>query len=437
MKKKLTNNLGLKLLSIFFAFFVWLVVVNISNPSITGTKTVTVEVANEDTLAQSQLTYNIVEKNTVIIKYTVRTLDEYKIKASDFRAYIDLEDLYEPTGSVPVKVEVINNRELIESVVAKPEVLHVETEKLQRKGFSLQVNTQGKPEEGYALGGTTLSTDFVYVRGPESVVGRINSVGIEVDTEGANSDLSGTAEPIFYDANGNQLSLGDKVTLNISEITYETQILKAKSLALDFEIAGNVADGYRYTGVEADVKSIPVVGLKSVLASLNSITIPSSELSIEGAVTDRVVKVDISKYLPPSTSLVGTKTEVTVTMKVEKLDTRTFSLNVEDIIKTGAGSQYTYQFDKKNVDVVVRGLSEDLDSLFEADLHASIDVTGMEAGIHKGVLSFNTGDAYEIISYSGIMLEIEDKEAETLESESETEETTTAETAQEETTSIG
>ena len=38
MKEKLINNLGLKILSCFLAFFVWLVVVNVSNPEVTGSK---------------------------------------------------------------------------------------------------------------------------------------------------------------------------------------------------------------------------------------------------------------------------------------------------------------------------------------------------------------------------------------------------------------
>ena len=32
MKEKLINNLGLKILSCFLAFFMWLIVVNVSNP---------------------------------------------------------------------------------------------------------------------------------------------------------------------------------------------------------------------------------------------------------------------------------------------------------------------------------------------------------------------------------------------------------------------
>ena len=44
MGKKLTNNLKLKILSVFLAFFVWLAVTNISNPDVTATKEVPLEV---------------------------------------------------------------------------------------------------------------------------------------------------------------------------------------------------------------------------------------------------------------------------------------------------------------------------------------------------------------------------------------------------------
>ena len=51
MGKKLTNNLKLKILSVFLAFFVWLAVTNISNPDVTATKEVPLEVLNEDVLS--------------------------------------------------------------------------------------------------------------------------------------------------------------------------------------------------------------------------------------------------------------------------------------------------------------------------------------------------------------------------------------------------
>lgn len=403
MKERLTNNLGLKLLSIFFAFFVWLVVVNISNPVVTRSKEVVVDIKNERILTTANLTYEIVGKNTVTVSYDVRTRDEYKIKSSDFLAYIDLADLYDVTGSVPVEVEVLENRELLVGspmAEARPGVLRVKTEKIQRKGFDLQIKFVGSPEEGYALGLSELSDKYVYVEGPESLVGQINSVGIEINVDNANSDVSGTAIPIFYDANGNNLTLGEKVTIDKPEIQYQQQILKAKNLILDFEVGGKVADGYRFTGIECDTKSVSVVGLKSVLANLTTITIPQLELNMEGATKDKVVTVDISKYLPPSAAIVGNNHMVTLTIKVEALEVRTVALPIDEILLTGNSALYDYTFDQDIIQVSIRGLSEDLDSLSESDLHAVIDVTDLVPGSHPGVISFNIGEAFEIINYT-------------------------------------
>lgn len=104
MKEKLLNNLGLKILSIFVAFFVWLVVMNVSNPLTSESKEVPLETVNGQVLTAANRAYEINGKSTVTVNYRVRTRDAYRIKASDFRAYVDLAELYSVTGSVEVKV---------------------------------------------------------------------------------------------------------------------------------------------------------------------------------------------------------------------------------------------------------------------------------------------------------------------------------------------
>ena len=90
MKKRLTNNGGLKLLSLAVAFIVWLLVINISNPKVRRTKTVEIEVLNEDAVTKKSRVYEIRGGNKVNVSYDVRILDENKIKSSDFRAGIFL-----------------------------------------------------------------------------------------------------------------------------------------------------------------------------------------------------------------------------------------------------------------------------------------------------------------------------------------------------------
>ena len=238
----------------------------------------TLEIENEQVLLSAKKTYEISGKSTVSVSYEVRTRDEYRIKPSDFRAYIDLSELYSVTGSVPVKVEVLNNKELISNATAKPGVVHVETEDLQTKRFSLTAVTEGETEDGYAPNGITISPDYVTVQGPTTKVGQISYAGIEIDVSGLSTDKDGTEKIVFYDANGSSIEISDRIKTNISELQYHVVINKGKQLPLEYRVSGDVASGYRYTGAEGSKRTVSVIGPKSSLASVNTLIIPAEDV---------------------------------------------------------------------------------------------------------------------------------------------------------------
>ena len=429
MKEKLLNNLGLKVASLVLAFGVWMAVVNISNPIIDDSQLVPVEVRNEDVLKDANLTYEIVGKDVVTVSYQVRTRDRSLVKASDFHAYVDLKD-YNVTGAVPVTVDINKERESLvksDTITAKPMVIRITTEELQTKKFDLQVNTRGIPEEGYALGTINLIPDNVTVEGPESLIGQINHMGVEIQVDNVSADVNASAVPIFYDANGNKLDLGNKVTINKTEVDYLVQVLKAKNLSLNFEVTGQVAKGFRYTGLETDVKSVSVVGTKSVLASLSSITVSSDKLNIDGAANDKVVQLDLSQYLPPNTTIAGDEYKnVSVKLKVEPLTTKVFTLQLDNLDKKGMSEDYSYNFDKLTCDVTVKGLKEDLDALKEENLNAVLDVSDLDPGIYAGLLHFEIAEGFEVTVYTPFNVTV----SKVTPVSPETEETTTASTTE-------
>ena len=77
MKEKLTNNLAIKLIALFCAFFVWLAVVNVANPIKVSTREVPVTITNDQVLEQADLAYDVVGKKTVVISFKIRTKDDY------------------------------------------------------------------------------------------------------------------------------------------------------------------------------------------------------------------------------------------------------------------------------------------------------------------------------------------------------------------------
>lgn len=408
MKEKLLNNLGLKILSIFVAFFVWLVVMNVSNPLTSGSKEVPLETVNGQVLTAANRAYEINGKSTVTVNYRVRTRDAYRIKASDFRAYVDLAELYSVTGSVEVKVEILSNKELISEITTKPGVVRVQTEELQSKPFELQTKITGHAAEGYSDGKVELTPATITVEGPVSQVGMISYMGVELNVDGAASDLTGTAKPRFYDANGNELSdIGDRITVDTEEISYRVAINKVKNLPLDFEVTGTVAPGYQYTGVECSSRDVKVTGLKTNLADVNKITIPASELNINRAASDVVVAVDLRDYLPEGVELAESQNpSVEIRLKVEKLVNRTIILMDEEIEQKNPSEDYHYRFIPEKMEVVVQGLSEDLESLNGSDLGASVNLADLGPGMHSAVVEFEPDAAFTIVSSSELQIDV-------------------------------
>ena len=411
MKERLVNNLGLKILSVFLAFFVWLVVVNVSNPAVKRSKDIPLDIVNEQVLLAANRTYEIDGGNTVKVSYKVQTRDEYKINESDFRAYIDLADLYDVTGSVPVNIEVLNNKALIRDAEPRQSVVRVKTEELQRKKFDLVIRDVGRPADDYEVNGIGINPDYLYLEGPISQVGQVSHAGVEIDIEGRTEDFSGVVKPKFYDSNDNEIQLGEKVVSDTQEVTYNVTINRVKKLPLDFEVSGSVAPGYQFVGVECPVNTVSVIGLRTSLASLNKLTIPASDLNLDGAMADRVITVDLKDYLPEGVKMVQTESsKIEVRLKVERLVNKAFRLTDSDIAKTGESDIYNYRLVPSQIEVTMQGLREDLDSLTAADLVAALDLSGMEPGRHKGTLTFGANEAFKVQSYTDFEVEVTLKE---------------------------
>ena len=412
MKERLTNNLGLKILAVVIAVFMWLIMVNVSNPLTTDSKSVTVEMINEDVLNKSNLTYEMIGKNTVTVSYEVRVRDQYRISASDFFAYADLSQLYDVTGSIPVQVDIANEavRPLIQGTpTVRPGVVRIETEPLQKKRFDIKAHTVGTEQEGYALGSVTFNPEYVYATGARSVIGQISSVGVEINIDGINSDRDGVARVKFYDANDNELKVQGDVKLNLEEVEYHVTILSVKNLALDFQVQGKVADGYRFTGVDCSIKNVSVEGLRSVLASISTLTVPGELLRLDGATKDVKIEVNLSQLLPDNISM-AKEADLTaiVTLKVEPLETREVACDLKLTSFENGRENYNYYFEQEKVNLSIRGLQEDLEKLKEDDIAYSVDVGGMGPGVHPVELEVRLSDGFEMMGQEPVMIIVED-----------------------------
>ena len=396
-----TNNLVLKISSLAVAFLVWIIVVNVSNPIVTRNISVPLNVVNANIITDAGKTYSLTGANSVTVSYEVRSRDQSRISASDFNASIDLGDMYDITGAVPIAVEVVNNKDLIIGAVAsKPSIVRVSIEDLQRKEFTLTAKITGTPSDGFSVGEVKLDKTNVVVTGPVSVIGQISQIGVEIDVSGLDSNESGRAELKYFDANGNAFVISDnRVSKSFDNVGYSLVMLNGRTLALNFDVGGTAAQGYKFTGAESTTKSIQVRGQPEVLEGLDSITVPASALSVEGATGDVNITVDIKNFLPANVTAVG-DTKVNVTLKVEALDKKSLTLTVNDLNIVGAKPGAATNIVPEKITVVVSGLSANLESVTNADLKATLDVSEMNVGSNTGSLKFEPATGLSVDSYT-------------------------------------
>lgn len=103
-------------------------------------------------------------------------------------------------------------------------------------------------------------------------------------------------------------------------------------------------------------------------------------------------EIDLDDYLPSGLTIVGLdSTTINVTLQVEKLIEKTFTVKPEDVTLNGKNSSYSYTVEDTKMEVKVQGLEEDLSSLSAAKMNIRVDVSGMGLGEHTAAAQFPAG----------------------------------------------
>ena len=190
-----------------------------------------------------------------------------------------------------------------------------------------------------------------------------------------------------------------RLDIETKEINYEVSILKGKSLELKFNVGGNVAEGYRFAGVQSSANTVLVAGDPAVLDGLKTIEIPSSVLDISAATADKSIVIDVADFLPENVHADG-NTQVSVTLKVEAIGKKNISITLSDITLTGTNSLYSYALLPSTITVGVSGLERGLAKLGKSDLNASIDLSNFTLGEHNVDIKFTLPSGYSVDSHT-------------------------------------
>lgn len=370
MRKRLTNNWGLKVLAFFIAFMMWLLVVNIDDPVTRKTfADIPVSVINEEILANAQTpqTYQIVDDTqTVDVTVTAKRKTLNRIKNEDIVAVADMKELMLNT-QIPIDVSINGYEGRYDSAQASPRNLQVKLEDEETKRFPIVPTTTGTVRDGYVLGEIEALPEKVSIRGPKSVIDEISKVEAAVNVSGLSKNEVLESELVLYDSNNNvidQSSLANN--LGTDGVSVQVQLLRTKNVDLEFDTSLiQTARGYEFTEITFEPQSIQIAGDYSDISSLKSISIPAQALEMAGLKekTERVV--DVTDYLPDGVKLADENAgSVVVTISVERDGTRSYDVTVGSIIVNNLPENLTMSYATADaLEIQVRGPQETLESL--------------------------------------------------------------------------
>ena len=398
MKNKLTNNLGMRVLAVVIAILIWIIVVNVSDPIIDSTYSgIPVEIVNADAISKQNKTYEVLnDTDSIAVTISAKRSINDLLGRDNIRATADLSNLDMEKGTVRIKLETNKYNDKIESIKGKTDTLEVAIENLQKKQFAITSQVNGEPVDGYVIGDTVLDQNVVTVQGPESIVSKIDKAVVEASVAGMAASISTTSTIRYYDAKGNALD-ASRLSGNISSVNLKVDILSTKSLGFRFYTSGNLASDYSLAGdITSDIDEITVAGKSNVLSGISAITIPAAAIDLEGKKDTFTITLDVTKYLPDNVSLVDKDFDgkITVTVPIEKMETKDVAIPKSNISVTG------YDSEKQSISLMggdyvlgIKGLSSDLSDVKKDSIKGVVSIEDYLE--NKGLTRLKAG-TYEI-----------------------------------------
>ena len=402
--KKLTNNLGWKILSFFLACLLWLAVINIEDPQVTVTiRGIAVEKQNEDAITSQKQAIQYVAGNTVDVKVKGRRSVVYKLTANNIKAYVDMRNL-SITDAVDIQIELPNDVEFISKT---PSSVSVHREKIIVKQMQVQYQKSGEVKTGFVDLSPTITPNVIELEAAESTIYKIEKVVVPVNIDGISGDFTISVTPQIYAG-----SPVTDVNMSVQQVQVKVPVEKTKILPVSFTPADAVGENYAYLGVTLSQTSVAVRGKPALIDGLQELSI--DYISIAGMTEKQTVTVNLAKLLPDGVSLNQDNSTLDAEIEIEPIVTQEFSFTPTEVeVRNLPENKEWLVLSENPVKVRYRGIESKIKLLTKESLQPHISVEGLSNGIHAVTVQWQDPDELERVSVDDrLTVEIFDKEAE-------------------------
>lgn len=402
MKKRLTNNFGLKILAVLFAIVLWLTIINVIDPSdsrvITG---IPVNILNKEALTDLGYTFEVLEGNTVSVSVYGPISKIDGLTSADFYASADVSTISPLSDYVEIEVRCIKSS--ISSsdldIELRNDAVKINIENRESRTMDVDVELIGTPATGFATGDYDVSPMSIKITGAESTVESIARVVAEYDVEGASMDISDNVVLKLYDEDGELIDTKGLV-LSKQEVRLKVPLLIKKVVPVNYAYTGTVKEGYKVSNITHSIENVVIAGTSSAIDGISSIDLPAELINISDLSEDATYSVRISHYVPSNVKIIS-EVVSEVVVDVEPLVMKEFVIPAENIEIVNSNEQLTYKIAEENIAVTYSGLSADIETIAIDGIVAKVDVSGLTIGKKTAKLQLeNTNNCTVVGEYT-------------------------------------
>ena len=372
------NKILTLLVSFLIAVSLWLYVVTSVSPGDTAPlNNIPITLINEDTLKTRGLMLLEGGDQTVSLELYGNRTDLWKLNRENVKISADLGAITE-AGEYDLRYTETFPDEVGSSVTVQsrtPSRLHVKVVEYAEKNVPVVVNYTGEMAEGLLLDkeNATLDYNSISISGPKETVEKIAGAAIIVDRDGLTETIDADYRYTLVDEQGGPVDAA-RITTNTEQIHLRLSVEHIKEIALRVNIAAGGGATAENTTVRITPSTINISGSQEALDQITELELGTVDL---GTIAGNK-KLEFPITLPDNvTNQTGVST-AQVEVSFKDLVTKTFSVDKFTATNLPEGLQSTVLTQK--VEITIRGPKTSMAGVSLADIVATVDYTGQDAG---------------------------------------------------------
>jgi YbbR domain-containing protein len=372
------KNIRTLLIALILGFSVWISAVSAADPDeVRSPLIVPLDIVGQET--SLIITNDVPSTIRVTLRAPRSVWEQLTAQENAVRAILDLTGLSAGEHELQVQVQIAVRP--VQKILVEPETVTVKLEPLAIRTLPIVLSLSGQPAIGYQVGEATIEPTEVILSGPESLVSQAARARVFVGMDGVRESIE-EALPIEILDDQNVPLEGILINPETARVIIPiSQQGGFRDVAVKVVVQGQQAAGYQLENISVFPQVVTVFAEDPELVTSLPGIVETEPLDLQSA--NQNIATRLALNLPEGVEIVSPQTQtVQVQVAISPIQTSVTFLN-QQITLIGLPEELVAEVFPKSVDVIISGPLPVLDALRPQDITVTVDVTGLEAGVHQ------------------------------------------------------